>query len=375
VLYDADGDYETTDDQIVGEGTLRFTLGIDFKLKIEWFKLKQIGFVKTIDETAEINLIAGIKKSWEKEIELGKIYFSPIPVGPVVLVPEATIVIGANAEVGLKVTTGITQTAKIQAGLEYNDGTWTTIKDFSTNFQFHPPSLTTEGDIKGYAGPKLALKIYGVTGPYADVDGYLQLTAQLTPKNYWELYGGIEGKGGVEFTILSFVKASYEATLIDYKIPIASGTFSTNRSPTISSLTANPTSVSPGAVSTITCTASDPDGDTLSHTWSATGGAISGSGSSVSWTAPSTTGTYTITCTVSDGKGGSDTKNVNIIVTVAGGGVKFWTRQLGTNTTDYGWGVATDSSGNIYVTGATYGGLDGNTNAGYWDIFLIKFGY
>jgi hypothetical protein len=35
VLYDADGDYETTDDQIVGEGTLRFTLGIDFKLKIE----------------------------------------------------------------------------------------------------------------------------------------------------------------------------------------------------------------------------------------------------------------------------------------------------------------------------------------------------
>ena len=146
-----------------------------------------------------------------------------------------------------------------------------------------------------------------------------------------------------------------------------------NHPPIISSLTANPTSVSPGAVSTITCIASDPDGDALSYIWSATGGTISGSGSQIGWTAPASTGTYTITCVVSDGKGGSDTKNVNIIVTVAGGGVKLWTRQLGTANDDWGYGVATDSSGNIYVTGWTSGGLDGNTNAGYADIFLTKY--
>jgi hypothetical protein len=54
-------------------------------------------------------------------------------------------------------------------------------------------------------------------------------------------------------------------------------------------------------------------------------------------------------------------------------GTKQWTKQLGTSTFDWGNGVTTDSSGNIYVTGGTGGGLDGNTNLGYTDIFLVKY--
>jgi len=54
-------------------------------------------------------------------------------------------------------------------------------------------------------------------------------------------------------------------------------------------------------------------------------------------------------------------------------GTKQWTKQLGTSNPDYGQGVSTDSSGNIYVTGSTEGGLDGNTNSGETDIFLVKY--
>jgi hypothetical protein len=54
-------------------------------------------------------------------------------------------------------------------------------------------------------------------------------------------------------------------------------------------------------------------------------------------------------------------------------GTKQWTKQLGTPTSDYGNEVTVDSSGNIYVSGYTEGGLDGNTNAGNSDIFLVKF--
>jgi heat shock protein HslJ len=54
-------------------------------------------------------------------------------------------------------------------------------------------------------------------------------------------------------------------------------------------------------------------------------------------------------------------------------GTKQWTKQLGTSTDDYGNGVAADSSDNIYVTGNTGGGLDGNTNLGDSDIFLVKY--
>jgi hypothetical protein len=54
-------------------------------------------------------------------------------------------------------------------------------------------------------------------------------------------------------------------------------------------------------------------------------------------------------------------------------GTKQWTQQLGTTSSDYGFGVTTDSSGNIYVTGFTYGDLDGNTSSGSGDIFLVKY--
>jgi len=54
-------------------------------------------------------------------------------------------------------------------------------------------------------------------------------------------------------------------------------------------------------------------------------------------------------------------------------GTKQWTKQLGSSGWDWGNGVTTDSSGNIYVTGYTNGGLDGNTNSGSNDIFLVKY--
>ncbi|MEJ2362485.1 MAG: SBBP repeat-containing protein [Gammaproteobacteria bacterium] len=58
-------------------------------------------------------------------------------------------------------------------------------------------------------------------------------------------------------------------------------------------------------------------------------------------------------------------------------GAKQWTRQLGVaasgTTGTYGEGAAIDGSGNVYVTGGTSGGLDGNTLTGTEDFFLVKY--
>ena len=49
------------------------------------------------------------------------------------------------------------------------------------------------------------------------------------------------------------------------------------------------------------------------------------------------------------------------------------TKQLGTSSGDYAYGVAVDSSGNVYAAGSTDGGLDGNSNAGGTDLFVVKY--
>ena len=62
-------------------------------------------------------------------------------------------------------------------------------------------------------------------------------------------------------------------------------------------------------------------------------------------------------------------------------GVPLWTKQLGSNDLDDAWGIAIDqTTGDIYVTGDTYGDLDGNANMDTTgmpgttaDIFLVKY--
>ena len=71
-----------------------------------------------------------------------------------------------------------------------------------------------------------------------------------------------------------------------------------NLPPQVYSVAASPSSVPAQGTATLTCTAVDPQQATLAYSWRVTGGTVSGSGSTVTWTAPSTPGGYTATCTV-----------------------------------------------------------------------------
>ncbi|MBE9220078.1 beta strand repeat-containing protein [Dolichospermum flos-aquae] len=54
-------------------------------------------------------------------------------------------------------------------------------------------------------------------------------------------------------------------------------------------------------------------------------------------------------------------------------GTKAWTRLLGTTGNDYARSLTTGSDGAIYVAGYTNGNLDGQTNSGGNDAFVIKY--
>jgi hypothetical protein len=90
-----------------------------------------------------------------------------------------------------------------------------------------------------------------------------------------------------------------------------------NQSPQITSLTVDPSTIGPSGTAIVTCIASDPDGDVVTYNWSANEGNITGVGNKVTWVAPGKDGTFNITVTVTDGKGGEVTGNVGVTVALA----------------------------------------------------------
>lgn len=88
-----------------------------------------------------------------------------------------------------------------------------------------------------------------------------------------------------------------------------------NHPPVIGSLTSSEATVDLSASCTITCTASDQDGDALTFNWSAIAGSISGTGSSVIWTSPNVGGAVSVVCEVSDVHGAAVTDSITIMVT------------------------------------------------------------
>ncbi len=68
---------------------------------------------------------------------------------------------------------------------------------------------------------------------------------------------------------------------------------------------ANPATITAGQRATIASTASDPDNDPLTYSYKTTGGSVVGSGANVQFDSTGVApGSYTVTCHVSDGRGG-----------------------------------------------------------------------
>jgi len=130
-------------------------------------------------------------------------------------------------------------------------------------------------------------------------------------------------------------------------IIVVSSTQESDQSPIISSLTASPATGIAGFSSTLTCvtgnsTGSTTETTTLSITWSANGGTLSSNaGKTVTWTAPTQEGTYTVTVSVSNGTY-TTIGTLQLIVSASGSSSVIKITSLGyTPTTLRGGDVAT----------------------------------
>jgi hypothetical protein len=119
-------------------------------------------------------------------------------------------------------------------------------------------------------------------------------------------------KGGINKKSLAIISAVVMVAALSPLILF--NTVLANHEPTIAGMEAEPVRELASESWQIVCVAADPDGDELSYVWSASGGEISGEGAVVTWTAPDSSGSYDVTVTVTDGRGGETMGDVTVIV-------------------------------------------------------------
>ena len=117
-------------------------------------------------------------------------------------------------------------------------------------------------------------------------------------------------RGGVKKNSLVIVSAVIVVVAVLFLTPPCCN----SQRPVITSLEAEAEWTIPLGSLQVACNASGLEGDELSYSWSTSGGEINGEGAMVTWTAPDSAGSYDVTLTVTDGRGGEATKQVTITV-------------------------------------------------------------
>jgi regulation of enolase protein 1 (concanavalin A-like superfamily) len=182
-------------------------------------------------------------------------------------------------------------------------------------------------------------------------------------------------ESGIHLTTVA-VNAATQPPSVDVQVNL--GSFPGNQVPTLSLSTASPV-VPTNTNVTFTATAADLDGDALAYSWRWHDGVVSPNAPTATRSF-STNGIYTLSCVVSDMKGGTAVRNA--VITVGNGGSRFTisgriTKQgvglAGVNVTTSGTnGTLTDSDGYYTISNLAAGSYSA-TPAGHGLVFNEEF--
>ncbi|MDI6830324.1 MAG: IPT/TIG domain-containing protein [Actinomycetota bacterium] len=219
----------TDPDYLLLNGKVGLTFKADFNVDIDvgWpsldellgggvlpdVELKSADFGVTVEETADIRGSASVTKNISYEKDIVEHEFTPINVQigpvPVILVPYVNVHVGVDGTVSAGISFGAMQKGSVYAGVAYDGSKWTpkTGKDFS--FEWTPPSGNINADVKVYAGPQFGIKLYGICGPYLNLEPFVRLVINTATPPLWKVFVGIE----VDIGVKAGIDLEFEADL------------------------------------------------------------------------------------------------------------------------------------------------------------------
>ncbi len=222
VLYDHDGNQNTTYDQITADGSVIVDPNLDFELFIQNWRLEQLYFALSGTEETNLTISSNVDlAAVSREVTVAVYTLKPIVMSigpvPVVLLPILTVTVSVDGTVSVGISANVAQSVSIMAGVHYQNEVWEPLSNFGSQFQFTPPEqVEVEASMKGEVRGQASLLLYGVTDIYARVATFLELEVDLTTLPPCPtLSGGLGASAGVELRLLSSVVADYHVVLIE----------------------------------------------------------------------------------------------------------------------------------------------------------------
>jgi len=222
VLYDLDGNHNTTNDQVKLIGNFMLDADVVFEARISSFKLRnaKIGLEATNSESLE--LIAQLNYTIEKEITLATVHFSPIyfqlgPI-PVVIVIKLDVKAGGSGYANASLSVGFENTISYEAGISYVRGQgWDPYSNFNNQFNYNPPTLTANAGARVFVKPEISVGVYGVLAGYANAEAYGEILVDFFNSPWWQLYAGLDFGVGARAKILGIEIFDFETNVLELR--------------------------------------------------------------------------------------------------------------------------------------------------------------
>lgn len=218
----------------VKEGSFYFDPGLflDFTVKGHQFEEFVIGAYGDMGAELELEIKSDAKAKVSQKV--WKIAQTPTfkfvgSIGPVPVVVTTKLELNLGASFSGKGAVTATQRVGVDGWVDlaasFDGDAWSTLGDHDFSLLQVAPMISASGEVAGkvYLEGKLSFAFYDVIGPTFALQPYGEVVVQPGSPLSWKTSAGIAGKLGGEVKLTDIYKIGVEATLFDWKQPIAAG--------------------------------------------------------------------------------------------------------------------------------------------------------
>lgn len=217
--FDGDGDHDTPEDQVHVRAELSGGMYFFYGMSFDWPEVWEADFLPDIKVGfevyggAKLNALAeGVAaRNFDEDYELGGTDLEPFCIWILCFLPHLDLKANVSGGASSRYTLEMDAEASFTAGATYKTGEGGKVTPPTPVLEGSAPQVTVmeQAKVRVSIGPRITLALYGIFGPYAEVDAYAELNAESNRDPCFQILGGLEGDIGFQLELWGYSLAEW----------------------------------------------------------------------------------------------------------------------------------------------------------------------